>query len=334
MRRSRAREAARWGLLAAVFLVATIVSGIKWTTELGPVWQSVTGHGARAAPVGSFPLLFALSFVWFAGLSIATLLGLGPARSPADLATDEGGIRFSRRGRRGYIPFSTIRDVKPGTVLGRARIRIEHAAGTETFALSHTIEGSGGVLERILIGVEAARKAPVCPEAFRRNGATLEEWLARIERIVRDTNGYRNASIDVQELEAIARDTRCDPESRAGALYALVARPDPEAFARLRDVLGSESPPQLLAVARLAPGGEALAADAIVEQAIPFLPEADRLAFERRVHHVRVADEDEPPKEPPRVRVAAAQSAPPNGVSGDVVEDAEPVRRIDTPPTR
>jgi hypothetical protein len=319
----RLRNALIWLPYTILFLALTILSSLEWTTPLGPAWQSVTGHATRSSAMGSFPMLFGTIFCIFAGMMIATAFGFGPIK-PAELALDEGGIRYFRQGRRGYIPFCTVRDISPVLGVVGSRVRVVHADGVETFRLSQQIAGTGGLLEEMLKRVRDAKAARTCPEALQRKDVAFDAWLEQLDRVVDESKGYRSAALQTSELEAIARDVACDPESRAAAMYVLLSLAGAEDRDRLRGVLGPDAPPHLLCVARLAPGGEALVPAAVEQQARSFLDDSEREAIARIERAAR-----QPGTPEKKVRVEVAPEPPPADVAEPepAEEDAPEERR-------
>jgi hypothetical protein len=243
------------------------------------------GLGRRWEIVGNTATVVPSPLVTGFFLLVAVAVAVGLFRKRAEALVDEGGVRWERGRKRGYVPFSRLRDATAmgdllvlDTLDGKIELRV--GRGTD-FDLVTAI--SDGVKKQVRLDDETAEDKAL----LARGGREMGEWLGAVREATKP-GPYRG---DLAKLEAIATDERRDPEMRAGAVHALLARRDDAVTARIAARIGPSSPPIVLAAA-------AMAAPKRIDPAL--VRAAERfLGGEPRVRVADAADEieDEPVEE-------------------------------------
>lgn len=187
---------------------------------------------------------------------------------------DRGGLRLRNllTGRRRYVPFSTIAalDVEGGKVLV---LRDRRRA-----VLARVFHGSPEACGKTLVDLPrlAARPLGAC-SVLARGGVDLEAWLERVRGLATRRGPFRGTALEPEQAIAVARDEQAPLGERAAALYFLCCAGQPSS--ELLAGLDQSSPPLLVVVAALAPGGEALVP--LAEDLVRYLPPEDQAAFHR-----------------------------------------------------
>lgn len=185
---------------------------------------------------------------------------------------DRGGLRVRHwiTGRRSYVPFTRIAsvDVERANTLalkdqrGQVLARVCYFSPDACFA-------AFAELPRL-----AGRPLGAC-SALARGGLDFEGWLRRIRSLATQRGPYRGTDIEPQQALAVASYELAPLTERAAALYYLCCAGQPPKS--LLAKLDGDSPPLMVVVAALAPGGEALAA--LAEDLVRYLPPEDQAAF-------------------------------------------------------
>ncbi|MBI3205081.1 MAG: hypothetical protein HYZ29_26320 [Myxococcales bacterium] len=187
---------------------------------------------------------------------------------------DRGGLRVHNwvTGRRSYVPFTRIAsvDVELGNTLalkdvqGKVLARVCYFTPDDCFAAFANLPRLAG------------RPLSTC-SAFARGGLDFDGWLRRIRSLATQRGPYRGTDIEPPQALAVARYELAPLTERAAAIYYLCCAG--QAPRDLLPRLDRESPPLLVVVAALAPGGEALLP--LAKDLVRYLPQEDQAAFQR-----------------------------------------------------
>jgi hypothetical protein len=194
---------------------------------------------------------------------------------------DRGGLRLEHRltGAREYVPFARVGslDVDGGReiVLRDRRDRV----------LARVFYRSPEACAAALTELPPVGGWPGSASvALTRGERDLQSWLHGIRALAAQRAPYRGTDVDPERALGILGDERALIADRAAALYYLgsCSQRPAELFAGL----DAASPPLLVVVAALAPGGEALAP--LAQDLVRYLPAADQAAFHRARHAAAV----------------------------------------------
>lgn len=135
-------------------------------------------------------------------------------------------------------------------------------------------------MELIAQRTSQVRADPPAPMALRRRGRALQVWLDALDRYAQLPEGstYRSGAGFEREqvVDLLSLDT--PPELRAAAVYVLLERGKAGLTAAIPDSIGPASPPLVLLLASLAPGGaELVDAEALGRAPYPSRPNSHAL---------------------------------------------------------
>jgi hypothetical protein len=202
---------------------------------------------------------------------------------------DEGGIRASHDGVDQYVAYVEIDDVSIGSssLLGRAHLTLSienDRIVNASLPLNISVDQAAIEIRRRCF---AARATMGRMTEQRRDLAT---WIASVvasHAVDRGGAMYRSTFVDLEMLERTLADTTDVIQARAASAHALLARGRPEI---VKPHITKLSPPLVVVATRLAPNGETIVSDAMIEDVLPFLEIRDRVVFaQRRQLQPRVA---------------------------------------------
>jgi hypothetical protein len=257
-------------------------------------WHTV-GSESLTAVSGTTPgpshLAVPATLSAFAAIVAAALL-LGSIRTRSEVSTDEGGVRWRRGGRSGYVPYAKMRDAQLASNLFGGRVLVLLTDdGIVRLALHDTRPSDlfGLILDRI-----AKKRTAAAPSAevsgLARGDRDLATWLAAVRIATTRTSAneaYRTHAVDFDALERTLSDEAAAPDLRAAAAHALLGGDDEERARRVGVTIGVGAPPIVVAAAALAAGGRWRVEDGVIEEALGFLDEEDRVVVEA---HARVGE--------------------------------------------
>jgi hypothetical protein len=244
----------------------------------------------------AYALLF--SFLAFVGASVASAWSfvVAPFRAARTraLAVDEGGVRCRIGGTFVYWPFALLGRATfdgPGIFLPpHGLITLRSPTDGIIFQMPFLREREDSVFESMCAegavrAIEERRStvvpsAPAAAAAIARLGRPLRAWCCALDALVSgDDGGYRRSAVDFEALLEVAADPRHDAELRAGSVYTLLAGAPEDARAAARATLQEGSPPIVLLMARLSPGGAGLGIEEDLAVAVRYLDDDQAAAL-------------------------------------------------------
>ena len=199
------------------------------------------------------------------------------------LTVDEGGVRCRIGRSHMYWPFSLL---GPGaldnatlsflSMPSSMTLRTKTGAPIFRIPLLHPTRDDLKLVSEIEARCFAeVPPTPAAASRIERAGRSIEAWCTGLDALAKagEDGGYRGVVVDFDALLEVAAERRYDAELRAGAVYTLLAGAPEATRAVVRALLGAASPPIVLRMARLAPGGAALGIDAALEAAAIHLDE-------------------------------------------------------------
>lgn len=187
---------------------------------------------------------------------------------------DRGGLRVRNllTGARRYLPFSAIASID--VERGNAVVLKDRRGGVMMRVFHRSPAACGKTLSEL--PRLAGRPLGACA-ALARGGLDLDAWLLRVRTLATQRGPYRGTDLEPEQVLEVARAEQAPLGERAAALYFLscLGQRPTEFFSSLDE----ESPPLMVVVAALAPGGEELLP--LAEDLVRYLPLADRAAFDR-----------------------------------------------------
>lgn len=241
----------------SAFLPATIfrVLGIAVCIVAGGLFLSRT---LGLPPGVAIPATFALGLIGYGALQ----------GRPYDVTIDEGGIRYERGGRGGYVPFADLHTV---TLRARRFGRDDLLLQGDTLSLRLPIGEGAPDFERVVRG-RIARLA----EAVELDAGLAD--LARADRpLATWLEDARTQGLDHGLLEEAFVEERNAPDLRAAAAYVLMKDAEPSRRDRIALAVGPGAPPVVVAAAALA--DPARVEPQLVEAIRAYLTDADRGAL-------------------------------------------------------
>lgn len=149
---------------------------------------------------------------------------IGPRRDSfrfaavTSMTVEPGGVVFEVDGEKVVIPLDMDDRQQARALAHRLELAWEHFQSSA---------GSGGA------------------ERFLRKGLSLEEWRARLGRLIRGAATMREAPLRIEDALGVLEDPEADPEARAGAALALAAVGSEEERRRVRVAVESTTSPKV-----------------------------------------------------------------------------------------